>query len=486
MTEVVSMGEATCLPACDYPFSYGCTDPLANNFDAPATFSFIDDGSCTYDIYGCTDVLATNFDITANVDNGLCIYCVYGCMDSTAANYDALATCDNGSCIAPVYGCTDATANNYNATATVDDGTCILPIYGCTDPVATNYTSLADTDDGSCTYIGGCTNVTATNFDPLATIDDGSCIYPISGCMDSNASNYNPLAVISNGFCIYPPVPCVGTTSIPDVEFETRLEAMGNGNGTIDGTVDNICHVTSLNLSNGDFLFGCTPGQMLTLSGIEDFTDLKFLYAYGHPLTGAVDLTQNLALEKIDFSYTGIISIDISTLSNLEIFLSSGLRTSANGGMYGGCSGPTGTITPASVNTITSITLPTAGVLIRLIISFQPITNSSLINLNLQTSLIDLLLWYSPGLTILDVSANTVLEVLRLDNCSLTSLTLGNDIDLAFLAGTTSSGMKRICTAGNDANLVIHVGNAPGRVALAQSLLTVANGNIDTGTTFAV
>ena len=49
---------------------YGCTDPIATNYDPLATS---DDGSCTY-IYGCTDSIATNYNPNAGVDNGSCIY----------------------------------------------------------------------------------------------------------------------------------------------------------------------------------------------------------------------------------------------------------------------------------------------------------------------------------------------------------------------------------------------------------------------------
>ena len=72
--------------------------------------------------------------------------------------------------------------------------------------------------------------------------------------------------------------------------------------------------------------------------------------------------------------------------------------------------------------------------------------------------------------------------VVILDN----HLTLGNNIDLALLAGNTTSGIKRFKATGNPASLIIHVGNATGRVALAQSLFTVANGSFDAGTTIAI
>ena len=70
-------------------------------------------------IYGCTDPLALNYDPTAGVDNGTCIH-IPGCMDSTACNYDPLANTDNGSCDFSCYGCTDPTASNYDPKAQLD------------------------------------------------------------------------------------------------------------------------------------------------------------------------------------------------------------------------------------------------------------------------------------------------------------------------------------------------------------------------------
>jgi len=50
---------------------YGCTDPIAINYDPNAT---IDDGSCQYPVNGCTDPLAINYDPNATVDDGSCVY----------------------------------------------------------------------------------------------------------------------------------------------------------------------------------------------------------------------------------------------------------------------------------------------------------------------------------------------------------------------------------------------------------------------------
>ena len=219
---------------------FGCTDPLAANYDSSAN---TDDGSCLYadcagivggtavvdscgtcnqaylytfatyavqfvdnantlvpgldydpstqllvipgdagDPYwnaacsGCTDPMACNYDASATIDNGTCLN-VYGCTDNTQFNYDPLATCDDGSCVPFTYGCTDPTASNYNSSVNTDDGSCIY--LGCTDPAADNYDATATVDDGSCTYtvVSGCTDPAADNYDASATQDDGSCTY---------------------------------------------------------------------------------------------------------------------------------------------------------------------------------------------------------------------------------------------------------------------------------------------------------------------
>ena len=53
--------------------STGCTDTLANNYDASSN---LDDGSCIYS--GCTDPTALNYNPNANLDDGSCLYCSCG------------------------------------------------------------------------------------------------------------------------------------------------------------------------------------------------------------------------------------------------------------------------------------------------------------------------------------------------------------------------------------------------------------------------
>lgn len=53
-------------------------------------------------IFGCTDPLALNYNASATVDDGTCIITgstIFGCIDPLALNYNSGATEDNGSCI---------------------------------------------------------------------------------------------------------------------------------------------------------------------------------------------------------------------------------------------------------------------------------------------------------------------------------------------------------------------------------------------------
>lgn len=85
---------------------------------------------------------------------------IFGCTDPLANNFDTYATSDDGSCQypppPPKRGCTDSEATNHDPQAEEDDGSCEYPEpepeRGCTDDEATNYDPDAEEDDGSCEY----------------------------------------------------------------------------------------------------------------------------------------------------------------------------------------------------------------------------------------------------------------------------------------------------------------------------------------------
>jgi hypothetical protein len=129
---------------------------------------------------------------------------VFGCTDPIANNYNADATVDDGSCIYDVFGCTDATANNYNMDATVDDGSCTYDVFGCTDPTASNYNMDATIDDGSCTY-ETCFNLVLTAEQTPCTQDNAGVLNPgvdFTFTLDGAGCTIDSLFIVLDGTVI--------------------------------------------------------------------------------------------------------------------------------------------------------------------------------------------------------------------------------------------------------------------------------------------
>ena len=174
----------------------------ACNYDSSAD---IDDGSCNFPT---EDYLDCNSDCLNDIDtDGICDELeIFGCTYPLADNFDSSATQDDGSCI--YFGCTDSVACNYNESANTDDGSCdyVEEIY-----LDCNGDCLNDEDgDGVCDEIevNGCVDEIACNFSVVATDDDGSCIYAEEGfdcngnCADDDGDGI-PDDYDGDGVCDY-------------------------------------------------------------------------------------------------------------------------------------------------------------------------------------------------------------------------------------------------------------------------------------------
>ena len=147
------------------------TNPFFNNgqgalqpFDEPnwTTYSFTPycGDSCEPFSYGCTDAMAQNYNAEVNTEDGSCYYQA-GCTQAGYLEYYTQgyeADFDNGSCeTLAIFGCTDEEAFNYDPEANVDNESCIPVVVDCMDPEAYNYNVEANVSSDNCLYDAGCT-----------------------------------------------------------------------------------------------------------------------------------------------------------------------------------------------------------------------------------------------------------------------------------------------------------------------------------------
>ena len=276
-----------CGDSCE-PFSYGCTDELAQNYNAEVN---TEDGSCYYQA-GCTQAGYLEYytqGYEADYDNGDCqTLAVFGCMDEEAFNYNPEANVDNEGCIPVVLGCTNPLAFNYNSAANTDDDSCIPFVYGCTDATMFNYDPQANAEDGSCIpYIYGCTDSSAFNYDPIANTDNGSCEEVVVDCMDPAAYNYNPEANEAASNCLYA-ADCVTGPGEPywlnDMCYAWVIQADPY---CCDEGWDNTCQQTY---------------DYCAATGIEAILAGNDIIIYPNPVNDVLSINQNVDLDVFDYS----------------------------------------------------------------------------------------------------------------------------------------------------------------------------------------
>ncbi|WP_298421784.1 hypothetical protein [uncultured Kordia sp.] len=111
-----------------------------------------------------------------------------------------------------------------------------------------------------------------------------------------------------------------GETYVPDADFETELETNGMGNGIANDNyviTANIENVTTLDLI----------GDILDLTGIEDFTALINLNCAGTDIT-TVNLSALTQLETLNCENTNLVSLDLTANTNLTTLNASGTNIS--------------------------------------------------------------------------------------------------------------------------------------------------------------
>ncbi|MDC1063696.1 T9SS type A sorting domain-containing protein, partial [Flavobacteriales bacterium] len=220
---------ASCAPVTDY-FSY------ANRLIAVAAGVSITDtyGSCDACILGCTDPLANNYDATATTDDGSCLFTATFNVDMNCEDPTTYSTVHLESAYFGCFtGCTQMSDPEmdgiYSVTVDIPGGDFVYfysidnnssredlvddMVSGETCAPVTDYFSYANrlvtatpginTSDtyGSCiACIAGCTDPLANNYDSTMTTDDGSCEYDVTFTVDMTCSGLTPTTLAATGF----------------------------------------------------------------------------------------------------------------------------------------------------------------------------------------------------------------------------------------------------------------------------------------------
>ncbi|MGY3791976.1 hypothetical protein [Aquimarina sp. 433] len=246
------------------------------------------------------------------------------------------------------------------------------------------------------------TNFVATENSNLTCISVDDATYSTT-----NWLGVDDTANFTNNYCRY--------TTIPDANFEARLESLGYDDISGDGQVPTVLieSVTSLT-ANGE--------SITDFTGIEDFVGLTYLDV-GNNSAGSIDIANLVLLEFVRLDAMSLTSIDLSKNTALV-----DLRCSFNSGM---------TNIDISNNTL----LETAH-----------IGNNSLTSIDLtKNTLLYELRMSNNDLTSVDLSKNTALTELNVSNNELSYLNLqnGNNTNILIIYMTGNSSLS--CVLVDDA-----------------------------------
>ncbi|MCR4032589.1 leucine-rich repeat domain-containing protein [Flavobacterium panacis] len=231
----------------------------------------------------------------------------------------------------------------------------------------------------------------------------------------------------------------IAYTSIPDVNFEKKLIALGLDSGPIDGKVltENIASIGILDLSSSN---------ITDLTGIEDFTSLTYLYFQSNNITSA-DLSKNAKLIVVNGQNNQLSSINLSGNSSLrEIYVDRNKLTSLE--VYT-CTSLTHL--SCTTNQITSINLAENKNLTNIYLDQNKLTNLNLykntllktlwcgenqlssITLPPESNNLEVLYLNANNFTVLDISRYTSLKQFVCSTNKLTSINISKNTALTFL-----------------------------------------------------
>ena len=180
---------------------------------------------------------------------------------------------------------------------------CIDVIVGCLDATAYNYSDTANTAD-TCYYNPGCTSPAYLEYYTqgyTADIDDTSCVnLAVFGCTDINAFNYDASANVDNGGCVAVVVGCMNPLAF---NYNASANTAGNCIPVVTGCTSSIALNYDPNANTDDgscigVVYGCMDPNAFNydpLANVEDNSCIDIVY-------GCMDATM--------FNYDPLANID--------------------------------------------------------------------------------------------------------------------------------------------------------------------------------
>jgi len=180
---------------------------------------------------------------------------------------------------------------------------CIDVIIGCLDSIAYNYSDTANTAD-TCYYNPGCTSPAYLEYYTqgyTADIDDTSCVnLAVFGCTDVNAFNYDASANVDNGGCVAVVIGCMNPLAF---NYNASANTAGNCIPVVTGCTSSIAlnYDPSANTDDGSCIgvvYGCMDPDAFNydpLANVEDNSCIDIVY-------GCMDATM--------FNYDPLANID--------------------------------------------------------------------------------------------------------------------------------------------------------------------------------
>tara|TARA_R110002167_G_scaffold45056_10_gene135402 strand:+ start:397 stop:3162 length:2766 start_codon:yes stop_codon:yes gene_type:complete len=163
---------------------------------------------------------------------------------------------------------------------------CIDVIVGCLDATAYNYSDTANTAD-TCYYNPGCTSPAYLEYYTqgyTADIDDTSCVnLAVFGCTDVNAFNYDASANVDNGGCVAVVVGCMNPLAF---NYNASANTAGNCIPVVTGCTSSIAlnYDPTANTDDGScigVIYGCMDPDAFNydpLANVEDNSCIDIIY----------------------------------------------------------------------------------------------------------------------------------------------------------------------------------------------------------------